>query len=162
MNWVYYVTGLGRDDKVLTVGIGLSPNPEQEVAHMSNFMPYRLKLAGMERGDLELLEQTKRTFRRDHMNNMWFRPSEPLLAHLETLILERPAPIRRVSLDLTPEEFDALENLVKQMGVVTKARLLRKAFKFYEALHKYKARGFIIQAIKGGSLVQFPDLDDIR
>jgi hypothetical protein len=69
---------------------------------------------------------------------------------------------RRVSLDLEPEEFAALETMVEQMGTITKARLLRRAVKFYRSLIRYKAQGYLIQAIKGGKLVQFPDLEDIR
>lgn len=69
------------------------------------------------------------------------------------------APTTRVSLDLTPEENAELNRLVKTLKTRTRARLLRQALRFYAVLVDHKEQGYLIQAIKGGSLLQFPDLD---
>lgn len=164
MGWIYYVEGLSNSNKVLTIGIGISSEPELEVASLARIMPYKVRLAAMEYGDLNLLEQRREQFISGRMNGMWFQPTE----NLSDLVRNLPVADReefkgkRVSLDLSPEEFERLETLVSQLGTTTKARLLRKALRFYESLAKYKGQGYLIQAVKGGSLIQFPDLDDIR
>jgi hypothetical protein len=161
MRWIYYVRGT---DESALVGIGLGAEPETHVVELQETLPFQIELAGLEEGDPERLEDLKERFRQDHVRGMWYRPSEALTGHLAGLgPTDREAgKIRRVSIDLTPEEFVALEKMVQELGTTTKTRLIHKAIKFYRALITYKAKGYLIQAVKGGKLVQFPDLDDIR
>ena len=65
----------------------------------------------------------------------------------------------RVPLELDEEELAALDELVKLMGTRTRTRLIRQALRFYKVLAEHKEKGYLIQAIKQGSLLQFPGLD---
>lgn len=65
----------------------------------------------------------------------------------------------RVSLDLTPAEKAELTRLVKLRKARTGANLLRKALRFYAMCADHLEDGYSLQAIKGGRLYQFPDLD---
>jgi hypothetical protein len=65
----------------------------------------------------------------------------------------------RVTLDLTPDEVELLDKMVKLRRTKTRARLLRQIIRFHSVLTEYKELGYLIQAIKQGHLLQFPDLD---
>ena len=65
----------------------------------------------------------------------------------------------RVSLDLTPDEVKELDRLKVLLRTRTRARLIRTALRFYGVLADHKMNGYIIQAVKQGSLLQFPELD---
>lgn len=65
----------------------------------------------------------------------------------------------RVSLDLTPEEKAEVKSMVKLVGLKTVARYLRRASRFYAMLIRLQREGYLIQAIRKGSLKQFSNLD---
>ncbi len=65
----------------------------------------------------------------------------------------------RLSLDMSAEEMKELEDMVLTMGTRTKSRLIRRAIRLYKVLVGLKKQGFLIQAIKGGNLKQFPNLE---
>jgi hypothetical protein len=65
----------------------------------------------------------------------------------------------RVPLELSPEELAELDRIKGSMKTRTRARLLRQSLRFYTLLADLKQKGYLIQAIKPGSLLQFPDLD---
>jgi hypothetical protein len=65
----------------------------------------------------------------------------------------------RVPLRLTEDERDALDALKAQLKTRTRMRLIRRALRFYKVLADLKSQGYLIQAVKQGSLLQFPDLD---
>lgn len=65
----------------------------------------------------------------------------------------------RIPLDLTPDELAELDRIKGAMKTRTRARLLRQALRFYAQLADLKQKGYLIQAIKPGSLLQFPELD---
>lgn len=65
----------------------------------------------------------------------------------------------RLSLDMSEEEMAELEEMVRDMKTRTKSRLIRRAIRFYKVVVKLKKQGFLIQAIKGGTLKQFPNLE---
>lgn len=69
------------------------------------------------------------------------------------------APKRRVPLELTEEELAEVDALVEVRKTRTRSRLIRRALRFYKVLSDHKEQGYLIQAIKPGSLLQFPDLD---
>jgi hypothetical protein len=106
----------------------------------------------------------KERFRAHHMNGPWYKAAPPIEEYIQSL----PTPdrssgvTRRVTVEIPPEDFAALTEATQRLGTKTKSRFIRKAYRFYIALSEYKARGYLIQAVKGGQLVQFPDLDDIR
>jgi len=68
-------------------------------------------------------------------------------------------PTIRVSLDLTRDELELLDRMVRLRKTKTRARLLRQIIRFHSVLTDHKERGYLIQAIKQGSLLQFPELD---
>lgn len=158
--WLYYIGGFGKGDKLVAVAIGVSPDPEEQLALLREASPFSLRLLGLEEGDRERLAAVQTTFHRLKLQGPWYRVSEDLEAHIAALKpIERTAKVRRVSLDLLPEEFRDVERLVDLLGVKTKARLLRRALRLYSKLGHLKAQGWTVQAIKSGQLVQFPDLD---
>ena len=65
----------------------------------------------------------------------------------------------RVPLEFTPEELASLDILVKSQKARTRARVIRRALRFYKKLDELKNEGYLIQAVRKGSLLQFPDLD---
>lgn len=65
----------------------------------------------------------------------------------------------RIPLDLSPDELAQLDRVKQVMKTRTRARYLRQALRFYAQLVDLKEKGFLIQAIKPGTLLQFPDLD---
>jgi hypothetical protein len=158
--WIHYIGGTGKGDKLVAVAIGISPDPDEQLAALRDASPFSLRLLGIEEGDRERLEAVQATFLRFRLQGPWYRASEDLEAYIAALTpVERATKVRRISLDLPPEEFRDLERLVGVLGVKTKARLLRRALRLYSKLGHLKAQGWTIQAIKSGQLVQFPDLD---
>jgi len=65
----------------------------------------------------------------------------------------------RLTLDLMPEEMQELDRLRDRLKTRTRSRLVRQALKFYSVLVDHRHEGYMIQAVKQGSLLQFPDLD---
>lgn len=65
----------------------------------------------------------------------------------------------RVSLDLTPDEKAEAKSTAKILGLKTVARYMRRASRFYAMLVRLQQEGYLIQAIKKGSLKQFSNLD---
>lgn len=65
----------------------------------------------------------------------------------------------RVPVTLTPQELAELDRLKALLKTKTRARLVRQALRFYGVLADLKQQGYLIQAIKQGSLLQFPELD---
>ena len=164
MQFLTYIGGVGRNGKLVAVGIGLCADPAVYIASLGA-MPFELKLLAVEEGTAEKLEQLKEQFKAAHLNGPWYKPTDELQKYVDSLESVDAAVLgraKRISLDLSPEEFAQLEGLVEEMGAKTKANLLRKAFRFYQALYRYKAQGFMIQAVKGGKMLQFPDLDTIQ
>ncbi len=164
MSFIYYIAADSKVGKIVSIAVGVSSDPEEEVSNLDAVMPFKMRLLGLELGSLGRLEAVRHQFRGAHIRGSWFQPSEELQTYVSLL----PAIDRsknqsiRVSLDLNYSEHADLERFVEELGSKTKARLLRRAFRFYQALHRYKAQGFLIQAVKGGTLIQFPDLDDIK
>jgi hypothetical protein len=66
----------------------------------------------------------------------------------------------RLSLTLDEHEMAELEEMTEALGTKTKTRTIRRALRFYKRVVGLKKQGFLIQAIKGGILKQFPNLDD--
>ncbi len=66
---------------------------------------------------------------------------------------------KRVPLELTEDELQDLDELVETRKTRTRMRLIRRALRFYKVLSDHKEQGFLIQAVKQGTLLQFPDLD---
>ncbi len=161
MQFVHYIGGENRGHKIIAVGFGLSSDPVAHLASLQGTMPFDLRLLAVEQGTAEKLEGLKATFLSSHLHGFWYKPSPELLAHIQAIESVDPAlgKATRVSLDLSPEEFSHLEKLVSEMGAKSKAKLLRMALRFYGALYRYKAQGFMIQAVRGGKMIQFPDLD---
>lgn len=159
--WIHYIGGHGKSGKLVAVGIGMGPDPEAIVARFNGQMPFSTSLLGLETGSRERLEALRTQFRALHLHGPWFKPNEALEAHVAALgpVDREEGKPRRVSLDLTAEEFLDLERWVEELGTVTKSRLIRKALRFYIGVGKYVALGYRFQAIKDGRLVQFPDLD---
>lgn len=163
MQFIHYIGGSTRAGKLVAVGLGLSNDPAGHLASLKGTLPFDVKLLAIEEGTPEKLEVLKELFKAFHTNGPWYRPAPELQAHIETVevVDQSVGKTTRVSLDLSPEEFAALEKLVEEMGAKSKAQLLRKALKFYGALYRYKAQGYGIQAVKGGKMIQFPDLETV-
>lgn len=163
MQWIHYIGGRGKGGKLLSIAIGMSSDPDTFIAKFKNDMPFIIALLGLEEGSQERLEQLRVQFSGTSLHGPWYKPTGALTDIIENLpSVERGGPVRRVSLDLPTEEFVQLDAMVRELGTVTKSRLLRRAMRFYLRLGRYKARGYALQAIKDGKLIQFPDLDDIE
>lgn len=162
--WIVYMRGAGKNSKTISYGLDLVADPEGRIAEFSDVMPFTIELAGLEVGSRERLEQLREQFRSEHLHGPWYKPSEAIASHIGALpkVDRNTGAMRRVSLDLASDEFAMLDSLVEKMGAKTKARLLRRALRFYSALTQYKAKGYLIQAVKNGKMIQFPDLEDIR
>ena len=160
--WIHYIGGLGKGGKLVVVAIGLSSDPEGQVAVLQDVSPFRLTLLGAEEGSQKRLEDLRQQFKGAQMRGPWFKVTNGLKEHVDSLTPvtpTRPKP-KRVSLDLPPSEFRDIEEVVDMLGLKTKARFLRKAARFYVRAGKLQAQGWGIQAVKGGKLLQFHDLDD--
>jgi Arc/MetJ family transcription regulator len=165
MSWVFFARAMGRTGKVVALAMDLHPSPELWLEDIAAKSPFpKLRLAAMEGGSLDLLGRLKERFKAYHMNGPWYKVAQPI----EDYIRELPEPnrnqggSRRVTIEIPPEDFAALAEATQRLGTKTKSRFIRQAYRFYLALSEYKARGYLIQAVKGGQLIQFPDLNDIR
>lgn len=159
--WIHYIGGLGRSDKLVVVAIGLGPDPESEMAALRDMSPFKLRLLGLEQGSRERLEEVRQQFRGCKMRGPWFKANDALQVHIEALkpVERDKAKVKRISLDLPPDEFHDVERAVGMLGLKTKARFLRRAARFYVRLGRLKAQGWAIQAVKDGQLLQFHSLD---
>lgn len=165
MQFVHYILGSSKAGNEVAVAIGLSPDPDAALTALNAWAPFALKLVGVEEGSQERLESVRAQFKALRLNGPWYKVAPELKDHIQALApldAVKVAATKRVSVDLEPEEFTDLEAFVDELGAKSKADLFRRALRFYRALHRYKAQGHIIQAIKGGRLLQFPDLDDVR
>ena len=165
MLFVHYILGSTKSGTEIAVAVGVSADPDAALLALNQSSPLSLKLVGVEEGDASRVEEVRTKFRHLRLNGPWFKVAPDLKEHIQSLCFVDPAKAaatKRVSVDLDPEEFHDLEVFVGEMGAKSKADLFRRALRFYRALHRYKAQGFIIQAIKSGKLFQFPDLDDVR
>lgn len=161
---IHFIGGATKRGELVAVAIGISTSPSSQVAALKKASPFHgLSLLGVEAGSQERLETIKNEFATLAMGGPWFKASEELLQRIKSL---EPAvdkkDSRRVSLDLDPEEWAMLETMVEELGEKMKSKVLRRSLKFYRSLLRYKAKGYMIQAIRGGELIQFPELDDIR
>lgn len=161
MQFIHYIGGEGRNGKLVALGFGLSSDPEAHLATLKGTMPFNLKILAIEAGSAEKLELLREQFKKSHINGFWYQPTPELQQHVKAVEVVDPAmgKMTRVSLDLSPDEFGQLEKLVEETGTKGKAKFLRKALRFYAALYRYKAQGYMIQVVRGGKMVQFPDLD---
>lgn len=161
MQFIHYVAGESRAKKLVAIGLALVPDPVAHLASLKGTMPFDLRTMALEIGTAEKLEELKAAYQAGHLHGFWFKPVPELLAHVAAVEPLDPsvAKMTRVSLDLTPEEFAGLKKLVEEGCAKNKAQLLRKALRFYTAMYQYKAQGYGIQAVRGGKLIQFPDLD---
>jgi len=164
MSWVFFVRGLNRAGKTVALAMDLHPNPELWLEDMTVKVPFpKLKLVAMEEGSLDLLGRLKERFREYHMNGPWYKVGQLIEDYFQALPeANHKFSGRRLTIEIPPDDFAALTEATTRLGTKTKARFLRQAYRFYLALSDYKARGYLIQAVKGGKLVQFPDLQDIR
>lgn len=165
MSWVFFARGMNKAGKTVALAMDLHPTPEVWLEEMAARSPFpKLKLAAMQVGDVDLLGRLRERFREYHMNGPWYRVGQLIEDYFQAL--PKPdrsqAATRRITVEIPSEDFAALTEATQRLGTRTKARFLRQAYKFYLALSDYKSRGYLIQAIKGGQLVQFPDLNDIR
>ena|ERR1700744_3580425 len=160
MSYIYFVGGIGKNDKVMTINLGVARNPEAVVASWKGLMPFSLKILAIQEGTAEKLEELEKEFRPDHLHGSWYKPSETLLEYIKGLAqIDPDVHTTRVSLDLSPEELASVERLAEAEKIKTKAAFIRKAVRFYGLLVDHKERGFLIQAVRGGTLLQFPELD---
>lgn len=164
MQWVFYIGGRLRADKLVTIKIGVSGDPKAHLAALAPTQPFDLEFLGLEVGGSELLVKRHKQFKALALRNDWFRPDPSLVKFIEELpkIDLAEGAVRKVCVDFEPEEFIALTEGVEVIGTKTKARLIRRAVKFYLKLGELRARGYFLQAMKGGKFTAFPDLDDIR
>lgn len=162
--YIHYIGGEARNGKMVSIAIGVSSNPEAHLAKLSGEMPFALKLLGLEAGNKARLEEVRKEFKALHIKGPWYKPAPALTSHIEGLpeVERSDKKTKRVSLDLDPEEFAELELMVTELGEKMKSKVLRRALRFYRGLQQYKAQGYMIQAVKGGLMVQFPNLDDVR
>ena len=165
MSWVFFVRGMGRTGKTVALAMDLHPSPEAWLEEMSPKAPFsKLEIVAMEEGSLDLLGSLKERFKSYHLNGPWYKVGQPMEDYFQSL----PEPnrtlggTRRVTIEISPDDFAALTEATQRLGTKTKSRFIRQAYRFYLSLVDYKSRGYLIQAVKGGKLVQFPDLNDIR
>lgn len=129
---------------------------------MEELMPFKVELVGLEEGGKTRLEALKRRFKDSHIHGPWFRPTGKLQAYLDDLEpLSVSSQTKRVSLDLSVRDYVRLDEAVKARNV-TKSKFLRQAIRFFLAIDRYHAQGYLIQAIRDGDLIQFPKLEDPR
>jgi hypothetical protein len=164
MQWVFYIGGRLRQGKLVTIKIGVSADPSGHLAALAPTQPYDLELIGLEVGGADLLAQRQKEFRALALRNDWYRPDAKLVDFIQGLpqVDLGKGAAKKVCVDFTPEEFALLEAGVETIGTITKARLIRRAVTFYLKLGELRARGYLLQAMRGGKFTAFPDLDDIR
>lgn len=163
MQYIHFIGGRNLKGKTVAVAMGVSSDPEGQLTSLEGSSPFELSLLALEEGDAERLEQLKERFKGSHARGPWFQATDELLAYVEALepVDREAGKTKRVSVDLAAEDFALLESLVSEMGIRSKAEFFRKGLRLYAGLHRYKAQGYLIQAVRGGKMVQFPDLDHI-
>jgi len=160
MSYVYFIAGIGKNDKIVAISLGVARNPEVVIAAWKDTMPFGLKIMALQEGTAEKLEELEKEFRPDLINGSWYKPSESLLEYIKGLAPLTPnVHTTRVSLDLNPEELASVERLAETQKIPSKAAFIRQALRFYGLLVDHKDRGFLIQAVRGGTLLQFPELN---
>lgn len=162
--WIHYIGGLGANDKLIAIEIGLGKDPERYLEDLRKSSPFQLDLMKLEAGSLKRYETVQALFRGIRLQGgSWYRATDVLRNHINALpVVDRTkVKTRRVSLLLPPDEFAELEWAVEVMGTKTKNRLARRALRSYLRLVRYRAQGYKVQVIKGGTMVQFNDDLDI-
>ena len=160
MHYVYFIAGTDRNDKIVAINLGVSRNPEVVIAAWKDTMPFTLRLLALQEGTAERLEELEKEFRPSLLHGSWYKPSEALLEYIKGLApLVPDVHTTRVSLDLNPEELASVERLAEAQKIPSKAAFIRRALRFYGLLVDHRERGFLIQAVRGGTLLQFPELD---
>jgi hypothetical protein len=162
VQWICYIGGKSRKGYAV-IQIALAPDPERYLAALKPTQPYELELLGVELGDNELLEERRAQFRTPFKNG-WVKPSDELLAFIKALPEpdRKKAGLRKVCVEWTPAEVLGLDLGVERMNLKTRTKLIRRAVKFYLGLTTYHAKGWTIQAVKGGRFVPFKDLEHIE
>lgn len=161
--FIAFFAGEGRQNKTLALAICVTSDVQSSLSTVSQTSPFELRVLGVEPGGNDKLRELQDKFAPFFMRTIWYRPAEPMLQYIAALPpVEIEKATKRVSLDLEPEDFADLETFVTEVGAKTKANLLRRAYRFYRRVHGYVKQGYEFQAIKGGKLVIFPNLDDIR
>jgi len=164
MLWIYYIGGRGKSGKLVLIKIGISADPEAQLSALTPLQAFDLELLGFEEGSPDLLEERKMKFQKIALKNDWYHAKSELLvyiAELPRVTLEK-GNMKKICVDLTPDEWNALVRGVEETDSRTKTRLIRRALKFYTALGRYKALGYMLQVLRGGKYHVFTDLDDIK
>lgn len=161
--WIHFIGGKATTGKLVAVAIGMSTDPDHQVAMLVKTQPFQCSLLGLEKGSQKRLEDLRERFQQFALNGPWFRAETPVRAHVDALgPVDRTAGKgKRVSLDLTAADFVELEGLVTTSGATTKQRYIRRALTAYAKIIRFVAQGYAIQAIKDGALVQFDDIANL-
>lgn len=164
MQWVYYIGGRGRKGQLVTFRIGVSADPITQLESLATVQPYKLELLAVEEGDLDLLEQRRKQFRLAALQNDWYKASEELTSFVESLPKVNIAQgnDKKICVFFNPKEYKEIEDAVDVIGTRTKSRLIRRAIRFYLVLGRFKAKGFMLQVIRGGRFHEFSSLEDIK
>jgi len=157
---IYFAGGFNNQGKMLAVAIGSSDDPERAVERLRETAPFKTRLLAVEDGSGEALERLRNRFRTARLQGPWFKGTEALTAYLDALPpLSVSGKTTRISLDVTAREFQQIESARLMLGVKTKAKFIRRAIRFFVRVVTLQSQGFLIQAIKDGTLYQFQDLD---
>ena len=161
--WIHFIGGKTTVGKLVAIAIGMSADPEHQLATLVNTQPFQCSLMGLEKGSPERLEAIRERFQQFRLNGPWFRAEMPLRAYVDVLepVDRLAGKGRRVSLDLTAVDFIELEGLVTESGATTKQRYIRRALASYAKIIRFAGQGYAIQAIKDGALIQFEDVANI-
>lgn len=163
LKWIYYIGGRSKAGKLMAIKMGLAWDPREDFSQMEPWVPFTLSFLACEEGTLDLLERRKRQFRKQALINDWFLPSSDLLLLLNSLpevgfTQELP---RKVCLDLSVDEFEALGQGVEALGLRTKGRFIRQALQLYLKLWKYLNLGYSLQVFKGRSVSTYTNLEAV-
>lgn len=161
--WIHFIGGKTTVGKLVAIAIGMSADPEHQLAMLVKTQPFQCSLMGLEKGSRERLEALRERFRSFRLNGPWYRAEMPLRAHVDALepVDWSAGKGKRVSLDLTVEDFIELEAMVTESGATTKQRYIRRALASYAKIIRFVGQGYAIQAIKDGALVQFEDIANL-
>lgn len=164
MQWICYIGGCYKSGKVAVIQIVSSGDPERYVASLTSTQPFDLKLMAIEKDEGNILAERRKQFRQSAMSNGWHRAVDDILQFVKSLPeIEREKVVtRKVCVDFSPDEAEKIQRQAIRHGAITKARLIRRAVKFYLGLLTYKERGWTVQVIKGGRFVAFSNLDNIE
>lgn len=165
MQWLYYIGGRGRKGGLVTLRIGVSADPHAQLEHLAPVQPYKLELLAVEEGGLELLEYRRKQFKEVALQNDWYKMTPELVDFVHAIPkinLTEQSQDRKICVFFSPEEYREISLAVDSIGTRTKSRLIRRAIHFYLTLGQYKAKGFILQVIRGGRFHEFSNLDDIK